>query len=114
MSAPSRDDRAPLTPLEPRASDPTVIRELPRDPALAALLQREHAARSAEATEVLAADLATRLRRVCAHLPEAEFAALVDGIARTKMRWSATYGSVLSTPPVGDLVQRRPPRRDRP
>jgi hypothetical protein len=37
--------------------------------------------------EQLTADIATRLRRVCAHLPEDEFAALIREIADVKLRY---------------------------
>lgn len=36
---------------------------------------------------LLTADLRRRLRRVCQHWDDAEFDALVQKIARTKMRW---------------------------
>jgi hypothetical protein len=36
----------------------------------------------------LTADVAARLRPVCAAMPPADFDALVDGIARLKLRWA--------------------------
>jgi hypothetical protein len=39
---------------------------------------------------VLTADIARRLRGVCAHLPEPEFQALVQDIGLMKLRWEDT------------------------
>ena len=36
----------------------------------------------------LTADVAARLRPVCAAMPPADFAALVEDIARLKLRWA--------------------------
>ena len=57
--------------------------------------------------KVLAADIAARLRRVCGHLPEDEFSALVLGIARVTLRYEQR---ALSTPVV--LRAKAPPRDD--
>jgi len=38
--------------------------------------------------EAVRADLRARLRVACAHMPAAEFAALVDTMARRSLRWS--------------------------
>lgn len=38
--------------------------------------------------EVLKADLSVRLRAVCAHFPETEFAELVDQIARIETKYA--------------------------
>ena len=45
--------------------------------------------------EVLTADISARLRRVCVHLSNDEFAELVLDIARVRMRYDeAVYGRV--------------------
>jgi hypothetical protein len=45
--------------------------------------------------ERVTADIAARLRRVCAHLPDDEFAQLVLDVAQVRMRYDeALYGRV--------------------
>lgn len=48
----------------------------------------------------LAADISARLRRVCAHLPEDEFSALVLDIARIRLRYEQrVFGHHADGPP---------------
>ena len=61
-------------------------------------------AQRARRRDELATDIATRLRRVCGHLPEEEFAALVQGIAAVTLK----YEERDLTPPVDD--SNPPPR----
>lgn len=52
-------------------------------------MRRPPAPEQEEYLERLKRDIAARLRPVCARLPEAEFAALVDRVARLDMKYRA-------------------------
>lgn len=64
-------------------------------PSLADLAASVEAARRAALRE----DLAARLRTVCADMPEAEFARLVEDMCQRKLQWEATGVQRAAPPP---------------
>ena len=75
----------------------SVAEALTRDPQFADL-QARAGVRASDA-EDLVAEVASRLRGVCSHLDDEQFAALVLDIARTKIRF-ASKDLVIGMPPV--------------
>jgi hypothetical protein len=70
----------------------TFAGRLPLEPNLSAVLHVIPQEESRE-LELLKADIASRLRSACAHFPDAEFAELVDQIARIEAKYARRAGT---------------------